>query len=72
MSPEIAALIARKKAERVAKGFGMRIIHENAPDFTGYYADKATFDEQYAIAVSLIGKKHRSGVIIKSVEQIAA
>ena len=72
MSPEIAALIARKKAERTDKGFGLRVIYENSPDFTGYYVDKATFDEQYAIAVSLIGKKHRSGLIIKAVEQIAA
>jgi len=72
MNPEIAALIARKKAERTAKGFGLRVIHENAPDFTGYYVDKETFDEMFARATALIGKKHRSGIIIKAVEQIVA
>lgn len=64
----IEALIAAKKAERIAKGFAFRITFDNREPFNGYYVDKATFDENYAIAVASIGKRHRDGTTALSVE----
>lgn len=55
----IEALIAAKKAQRVSKGFAFRITFEGRDDFNGYYADKATFDANYALAVASIGKFDR-------------
>ena len=64
----IEALIAAKKAERAAKGFAFRVTFDNRAPFNGYYADKATFDEQYARAVASIGKRHADGTTALSVE----
>lgn len=64
----IDALIERKKAERVAKGFAFRITFDNRAPFNGYYVDKKTFDENYALAVASIGKRHRDGTTALSVE----
>lgn len=72
MNPEISALIARKKIERTAKGFGLRVKYDNGPDFTAYYVDKATYDEMFARASAQIGKRHRSGIVTVAVEQITA
>lgn len=56
---DIEARIAAKKQERIAKGFALRITYEGRPAFDGYYVDKATFDENYAIAIASIGKFDR-------------
>lgn len=69
---DIEALIARKKVERVAKGLGLRITFDNRAPFNGYYADKATFDHNYALAVASIGKRHRDGTTALTVEIINA
>ncbi|MNT93647.1 hypothetical protein D3C72_2351700 [compost metagenome] len=66
----IEALIAAKKAERAAKGLALRITFDKRADFTGYYVDKATFDEMYARAVASIGKRGRDGMTALSVEII--
>jgi len=68
MNPEIQALIDAKKAERIAKGFAFRVTFDNRVPFNGYYADKATFDAQYACAVASIGKRHRDGTTALTVE----
>ncbi|MCB5205028.1 hypothetical protein LH464_21410 [Neorhizobium sp. T786] len=66
----IEALIAAKKAERTAKGFAFRITFDKRAPFNGYYVDKATFDENYALAVASIGKRGRDGMTALSVEVI--
>lgn len=63
----IEALIAAKKAERISNGFAFRIDFDNRAPFNGYYADKATFDEQYARALASVGKRHRDGTTALSV-----
>lgn len=64
----IEALIAAKKAERIAKGFAMRITFENRPDFNAYYASKSELDRNYALAVASIGKRGRDGTVALTVE----
>lgn len=64
----IEALIAAKKAERIAKGFAFRITFDNRAPFNGFYATKAEFDKNYALAVASVGVRHRDGTTAQSVE----
>lgn len=64
----VEALIAAKKAQRIAAGLGLRITFDKRPPFTGYYADQATFDRNHALAVASIGKRGRDGMTTLTVE----
>lgn len=65
---DIQALIEKKKAERINKGFAFRITFDKRAPFNGFYADKKTFDEQHSLAVASIGKRGRDGMTALSVE----